>query len=260
MWTLGGSNPSFSVIDIDGNSYELKHMHHTRIQPLSLTHLPDPLKATVSNSTHLALSLFDNAFDATASLPTAPSSSALILLLDLRTHIARIIERYPHPLGLTAAMFGSLSLLPNGDRFIGWGSGRDMSQHTRSGRLIFHAEIGTADTLIGSFRAFKAPWIGRPSTRPDVYAYAWGCQWRSAVYVSWNGATEVRSYRVFEAQEGARSVKVAEMEKEGFETRIAADRYVEYVFVEALDAESGVLGRSDVVSRFLSISCPFLSV
>ena len=252
LWTLGGANSSFRIHDSNDNAFELKNMHHSRILPLSSIDLPEYVrKEDISETTHLVLSVFDNAYDANESPPTAPFSSALILLLDLRSHTARIIERYPHPLGATAAMFGSVSPLPNGDRFIGWGSARDVSQHTRDGRLLYHAEIGDADALVGSFRAFKAPWIGRPTTRPSVYIYAWSCRWRSAVYVSWNGATEVHRYRVF-GRSGAeeRFVPVAEMRKDGFETRVRADRYVEFAFVEALDREGGVLGTSEVVRTY----------
>ena len=252
LWTLGGANSSFQIIDSNDNAFELKNMHHSRILPLSSIHLPDRLRREdISETTHLVLSVFDNAYDADEPPPTAPFSSAIILLLDLRSHIARIIERYPHPLGITAAMFGSVSLLPNGDRFIGWGSARDISQHTRDGRLVYHAELGDADSLVGSFRAFKAPWIGRPNTRPSVYIYAWSCRWRSAVYVSWNGATEVRSYRVFGGiGQAEQFVPVAEMLKDGFETRVRADRYVEFAFVEALDGEGNVLGTSEVVRTY----------
>lgn len=252
LWTLGGANSSFRIIDSNYNAFELKNMHHSRIHPLSSIRLPDYLqREDISETTHIVLSVFDNAYNADESPPTAPFSSAIILLLDLRSHVATIIERYPHPLGTTAAMFGSVSLLPNGDRFIGWGSARAVSQHTRDGRLVYYAEIGDADVLVGSYRAFKAPWIGRPNTRPSVYIYAWGCRWRSVVYVSWNGATEVHRYRVFSPMgQEEQFVPVAVMQKDGFETKVRIDRYVEFAFVEALDEKGRFLGRSEVVRTF----------
>lgn len=251
IWSLGNSNSSFHFFDNNHmkgtGKYGLKYMHHVRFQPLSRIHLPDLLKANISDSGHIAVSLFDNAFSAAQSPPTAAFSSATVVLLDLQHHTARIVERYPHPRGAIAAMFGSLTLLPDGDRFIGWGSARDMSQHTRDGHTIFHAEIGDEDTLVGSLRAFKASWVGRPATQPAVYAYAWGCSWKTAVYVSWNGATEVRSYRVSGAnKKKARFVQVAIGDK-NFETRLQTDRFVQYVFVEALGQDGLSLERSSVV-------------
>ena len=230
-------------------------MHHLRLQPLSSVNLPESLKPNISPSTHLAISVFDNAYDTYEFPPTAPSSSAVILLLNLASRTAQIIEHIPHPSGSTAAMFGSFSLLPNGNRFIGWGSTRDLSQHSASGQLLFHAEIGDENTAVGSSRSFKGPWQGSPERPPDVYVYAWGCMWPNAVYVSWNGATEVRSYRVYgsmpqdEAEEAPFEL-VAEGPKDGFETRLRTDWYVEYVFVEALDEEGGLLGTSRAVQTF----------
>ena len=257
VWSLG-ANSSFVFLDTDDKNtvldYELKHMHHVRVVPVSLVHLPDSLREDISDNTHAALSVFDNAFDASKSRPTASSSSALILLLDLQAYTARIIEHYPHPRGKKAAMFGSLSLQPNGERFIGWGSGHDMSQHSSDGQVKFYAVLGDDDDMIGSYRAFKEPWIGNPTSIPDVYAYAWGCTWRSVIYVSWNGATEVRSYRVLGANDDERLAEFKEVAfeaKTGFETRLQADRFVEYVLVEALDCDGRLLGRSDVVRTYV---------
>ena len=43
---------------------------------------------------------------------------------------------------------------------------------------------------------------------------------------------------------------VAEGPKDGFETRIRTDRYVEFVYVEALDEQGGLLGTSLVVGTY----------
>ena len=54
---------------------------------------------------------------------------------------------------------------------------------------------------------------------PGLYAYAWGCTWNTAAYVSWNGATEISSCRVFGGMDkAAQLVPVADGPKEGFET------------------------------------------
>lgn len=68
------------------------------------------------------------------------------------------------------------------------------------------------------------------------------------MYVSWNGATEVRGWRFW----GGSSLvgpweEVALVGKEGFETRVRARFFAMYAFVEALDAGGVVLGRSKVV-------------
>ena len=72
--------------------------------------------------------------------------------------------------------------------------------------------------------------------------------------MSWNGATEVRTYRVYgllpDENGGGEFELVAEGAKDGFETRLATDRYVELVYVEAFDEEGGWLGTSSVVETY----------
>ena len=112
-------------------------MHHVRIRDLPSISLPSVLWGKVSNETHLALSIFDNA-SSTVGAPTA-SSSAVVVLLDLEARTAQVIERYPHSDLNYGALFGSVQFLATGDRFIGWGGALDVSQHTQDNELVFHA-------------------------------------------------------------------------------------------------------------------------
>lgn len=63
-----------------------------------------------------------------------------------------------------------------------------------------------------------------------------------SLYVSWNGATEVRAWRV---HQGDNSTDVA---KAGFETLVPLGTAQEDVFVEALSSNGSVLARSDDLS------------
>jgi hypothetical protein len=66
------------------------------------------------------------------------------------------------------------------------------------------------------------------------------------VYVSWNGATKVASWRVLAGASGDALQAVATATKQGFETQvtIAAQPYVE---VQALDSAGRVLATSSIV-------------
>ena len=243
IWQLGGKRNDFTMVD----GYKLRYMHHVRIRPLSQVNLPSNLTNKVSNETHLALSLFDNAFDAIGA-PTAPSSAAIVILLDLGARTAQVLERYLLPQPQHAAAFGSVQFLDNGDRFVGWGTSRHITQHARDGRLVYHAEIADARATIGSFRAFKAPWSSKPQTRPDLYGYAWTCGWPSTLYASWNGATEVRAWVYFGAgTEDGLFEKIALAKTDGFETMVRADTFARFTYVEARAGDGRVLGRSKVV-------------
>jgi hypothetical protein len=67
------------------------------------------------------------------------------------------------------------------------------------------------------------------------------------VAVSWNGATEVATWRVLAGEDADDLTPVAEVGKDGFETRTRIER-APVVAVEALDATGQVLDRSETVA------------
>ena len=222
-----------------------------RVHPLDKVNIPFSLQGKVSDITHLALSFFDNAWD-TYGAPTAQSSSGVVILLDLIHKTAQVVERYPHPGGAYAAMFGSIDLLPNGDRFIGWGSVKEATQFTRSGELNYHVQIGEEASMIGSMRTFKRSWSARPYWGPDVFAYSWVCGWPSVVYASWNGATDVHAWKFYGSNSSNRQFQsLGTVEKDGFESSMKVGSPVRLVFVEAMKEDGEVLGRSQVVKTFV---------
>lgn len=243
IWQLGGKRNDFAMLD----GYELKFMHHVRTRPLSQVKIPLNMRDGVSSETHLALSVFDNAFD-TVGPPTAASSAGTILLLDLRARTAQVLERYTFSQPQHAAAFGSVQFLGNGDRFIGWGTLCHMTQHTRDARLVYHAEIADAASMMGSYRIFKAPWKSMPTTRPDIYAYSWTCAHRATLYASWNGATEVRTWAFYGAdQPSGPFEEIALTRRDGFETRVRTRRFTHFTYAEARADDGSVLGRSKTV-------------
>lgn len=245
IWRLGGDGSDFRMID----GYKLMHMHHARIRDFADVRIPKELWGKVSNQTHLALSIFDNAFFFLGKgLPTAGSSSAIVVLLDLDAMTGQVIERYTHPKGMYGALFGSVQFLANGDRFIGWGGQRGFSQYTQNNELLLDGEIANEVMPTWSYRTFKAPWSARPTTRPDLYTYSWKCHWKTSLYASWNGATDVSSWRFYggPCEDGAFE-EMALAVKDGFETRAMAPAFAAYAYVEALHADGSVLGRSATV-------------
>lgn len=70
---------------------------------------------------------------------------------------------------------------------------------------------------------------------------------KTVVYVSWNGATDVQSWKVMAAQESDEFEKVDTVPRNGFETEIRLDAAPEKVFVEAVGGV-GDGRRSEVVS------------
>ena len=92
-----------------------------------------------------------------------------------------------------------------------------------------------------SYRAFLEPWSGKPPGRPAVAAVRGPGS--ITVYVSWNGATNVTSWRVLEGSGPRALTPVASAGWAGFETSVAVPSEP-YLAVQALDARGHVLGRS----------------
>jgi hypothetical protein len=68
------------------------------------------------------------------------------------------------------------------------------------------------------------------------------------VYVSWNGATRVRSWRVWSAtSQDDEPVLLTTAPKDGFETAVLVDDDGPYYIVEALDGDGRVIGTSALV-------------
>lgn len=78
----------------------------------------------------------------------------------------------------------------------------------------------------------------------------------TAVYVSWNGATEIHSWRIFGSEAGRVPDTIWEEilvgPKSGFETLLGPlPRFLHSVYAEALNSEGHVLGVSEVMQTFI---------
>lgn len=84
-----------------------------------------------------------------------------------------------------------MQILPNGNAFVGYGIWPSTSEHRSEGTVVQELEFGeiTSDDA-QSYRAFKMNWTATPTWGPAV-AGSDGKFW-----VSWNGATELRTWAV----------------------------------------------------------------
>jgi hypothetical protein len=132
---------------------------------------------------------------------------------------------------------GNVQTLANGNAFVGWGDVPFFSEFNRSGQLIFDAVMPTPDI---SYRAYVQRWVGLPLYPPSGAERTRNGV--TTVYASWNGATELRGWRVVSVSSGAKRV-VAQKHKTGFETQIRVKRSGRFE-VEALNAAGRVIGTS----------------
>jgi hypothetical protein len=92
-----------------------------------------------------------------------------------------------------------------------------------------------------SYRARVEPWVGLPLYPP--LGAARSSHGRTTVYASWNGATELASWRVLPGS-GSSATVIATHAKSGFETAIPVSGGYKTFKVQALDARGQVIGTS----------------
>jgi hypothetical protein len=135
--------------------------------------------------------------------------------------------------------------LPNGNVFIGWGSGPLFSEFSRDGELLFDARFPPE---VESYRAFRFPWSGQPGDEDPAIAVEAGSDDKLTLYASWNGATKISSWQVLAGPNPDKLKPVgSSAPKEGFETAITVGTNEPYVGVEARDSSGRVLGTSRAV-------------
>ena len=121
--------------------------------------------------------------------PVSVGSAGIVVLLSLEEMTGQVVDRYVQPDGKFGIMFGSVHFLSNGDRFIGCGGQRSISQYTKSNDLVFHTELADNAMPAFNYRAFKGAWVGSPKTKPDLFSCSWTCTWRTTM--QWRNRGEV---------------------------------------------------------------------
>ena len=220
LWRLGGLKSSFKM----GAGTKTAWQHDARM---------------LSNGD---VTIFDDGSDP----PVESQSRAVRIALDLKARSARLVSSYTHPSPpLLAASQGNMQTLANGNTVVGYGGVPELSEYGTDGSLLFDAHL-PFDQLY--YRAFRIPWSGRPLTPPAVVASLNNTSEETIVHMSWNGATDVASWRVMAGTHSGSLAPAATIGSEGFESStILAKRYA-YVAVQALDSSGHALGTSHTVS------------
>ena len=216
LWRLGGKRSDFSM----GAGSNFAWQHDARRQPDG------------------TLTVFDNG----ATPAVEKLSRGLILDVDERAMTANLLRQYTHP-GILAGSQGSMQPLPNGNVFVGWGEVPRVSEFHHSGRIVFDALLGEK---YQSYRAFRLPWSGRPAEAPAIALTGHGSG--LTVYASWNGATDVHTWRLLAGRQDGELRPVSSTRSRGFESALRTTSSVGPHFaVQALDAGGTPLGQSNTV-------------
>jgi hypothetical protein len=218
-WRLGGKNSDFKA----GPGAAFSWQHDAQ--------MPAPDLLTV----------FDNA----SAPPEEPTSRALVLHVDTAAMRVTLKHAYAHPAGLLADNQGSMQLLPDGRAFVGWGAQPYFSEFAGNGELLLDGQYPLNDQ---SYRAFTFSWTGHPADKPAVAVRPNPAR-GSAVHVSWNGATEVETWKVLAGRSSSSLVASGSQRRAGFETIISVNSEGPYFAVTAHDSSGRQLGRSSTVKR-----------
>ncbi|KAJ5577525.1 uncharacterized protein N7459_006489 [Penicillium hispanicum] len=206
------------------------------------------VKFVESNGTHHVISLMNNASD--ESEAEEDYSSALYIAIDesVTPKTASLLRRIVRPDNELTRLRGNVQALPNGNTFVGWSQQGYQSEHAPNGDMLMWARF--VSDRFSSYRSYKFDWIGRPTAPPDVVASVYGANMRdimTIIHVSWNGATDVAGWKFYaRAYDGSPAVCLGYVNKTSFESMFVAEGYMDWISVEAVDANGMVMATSEI--------------
>jgi Arylsulfotransferase (ASST) len=237
-WRLGGDRSSFRL----GPGTRTYWQHDAEWQPGGL------------------ISVFDNG----STPPKEKQSRGLLLRPSTATHTVTLVHAYTNPhYTLLASSQGNLLNLsgvggpetskpgygtapaPNtaGNWLMGYGGLPNFTEYAASGHVLLD---GTLGRNVQDFRTYLSPWSGHPTTAPSL-AIASHAGGKLTVAASWNGATEVASWRVLAGASPSSLAPVASAGRSGFQTTVAVPVSSGYVAVQALSTTGAAIGNSPAV-------------
>lgn len=189
IWRLGGKRNQFTFINDTPPYFAYQH----DIRRLLNGHI----------------SLFDNF---AASQPPF-YSEGVEFQLDEVNKTATLVWNYRNTPDAFGFAMGNVQRLSDGHTMIGYGSGAQATEVNASGAKAIELKLGAP---YASYRAFRFTWQGFPTTQPSLIMQT-GVVTSTLTY-SWNGATEIGSYRVYGGDTPQPTSLITTQPKTGFET------------------------------------------
>lgn len=214
-WQLGGKKPSFKM----GPGTETAYQHDIRWQP----------DGTIT------------AFDDGASPQVHKQSRVIHERIEWAHKEVKLISSVVHSPALVADSQGNYQLLSDGDSFVGWGQAPFFTEFASNGSILFQAQLPAKGT---SYRAYRLPWKGTPASPPAIAVRSSTTAGADDVYASWNGATEVSSWRVLGWDEVSHTTRLASVASAGFETAIPVPSGYRWYAVQAIGPSGKPLATS----------------
>src|SRR5215208_4069699 len=221
IWRLGGKKSDFEMAE--GTRFSFQH---------DARRLPDG-----------TISIFDNGntvFDGLVPKVVEESRGIVLDVNETKMKVS-LLREYRHPDKMYAHASGNVQLLPNGNKFIGWGRALHFSEFSRDRKkLLFDGKLPEGNR---SYRYFRYEWSGYPTDRPACVAERTS-ENDVRVYASWNGATEIESWEVLAGAHPGKLEPLGSVPRNGFETALVAQTSHRYVAARAKDRSGQALGTS----------------
>jgi hypothetical protein len=216
-WQLGGRHSTFKL----GPGTKTYWQHDAEWQPGGL------------------ISVFDNG----STPPKEKQSRTVLLKPDFTTKTVALAKALvnPNKTLLAEAQGNTLSVAGN-DWLMGYGNLPNFTEYDSTGRVLLDGTLGQG---VQDFRTYLAPWSGQPSTPPALVAKRSGASVR--VQTSWNGATEVASWKLLAGSSPSLLTPLTTVPKHGFQTTATITTGAPYIESWALDANGNELGASAAV-------------
>ena len=235
IWRLGGKQNMFTFT----NGQPFAYQHDVRQLPNG------------------DLTVFDNQGSQQAPAP----SQGLEYKLDEVNKTVTQVWSFTHTPPVFATFMGNVQKLADGNTVLGWGAPSQVTGYS----FVTLTEVNPANQTIleltfdepyVSYRAFRFPWQGSPSI-PPALAYKVNGNVLTLGY-SWNGATEVASYKVFGGDSPQSLNWIEEKPRTDFETQSQLTGLPQgecYFQVAAMDQNGNEMSRSNIISTD-PVNCP----
>lgn len=208
----------------NSNEYLQRWEHHARAQNVTDT----SLELHYFNNNNAG---WDNGTRAT---------NGLRLQLDLEAKTATVLQKLDSD-GIFTESQGSFFPLDNGNTLMGFGSISKIKEFGPDGDVRMTLQFGE-DNLVQAYRSYRQDWHATPVTSPKAAIKD------NAVYMSWNGATEVTQWEVYAPSLIGSSMQLlGTVPKTGFETSFNLTQPALLVHVAAYAGDK-LLGKSSMVS------------
>lgn len=230
LWRLSTSGDS--DLKIVGKKFTLGYQHHARF----IKRVDDDVEI---------FSFFDNnAYSKGHSEPESANpdqlSSGKILKVNNKEKTVELLQQFDPPKDhpISAKSQGSFQFLPNGNKFINWGSAGTITEYNSEGEVLFSAKLDSFERgpYVQSYRAFKYQWTGYSTEDIAIV------QEDDTVYISWNGDTITETWELVDPE--TKRV-IATSAKTGFETSLKLNHHQGGFIVRALDKNGGVYKESN---------------